>query len=591
MLHFIRNSFRGKIFFFFTLVFFIFTTAILIFQYQREKIYRTRQLENTLDNITEITHRFVFNNKLIQNKETHRISELKAIIPQAHIRITLVSLDGAVIYDSSVKNYMQMKNHLHRPEIVKAIENNKGSNIRRSDTTQEEYYYYAKKYPEYFIRTAVVYDLQIQNFLKAERLFIIFLFLVFTSIGIILFFFTSRLGDAITKLRDFAVKAGNNELIEPAITLPENELGIIGRQIINIYHNLKNAKDELSNEREKLLNHLNALNEGIAFFSPGKQKTLSNRFFIQYLNIISNFNIETSEFIFQLEEFKELNEFIGKNSKRTESLQNELLPQLEFKISKGERYFKIQSIIFPDFSFEVMITDITRLEKRRLMKQQLTSNIAHELKTPLASIKGYLETILENWPVREEKQKYFLEKAYLQSQRLTDLINDVSLLTNIEDAGELFRFKPIDIKNLVDEVYENFANRINEKNMIFKSEVAEGTIILGNESLLFSIFQNLVENSINYGGRGISINIKVYHEDDKYWYFSYSDTGAGIPEQHLPRIFERFYRVDHGRTREAGGTGLGLAIVKNAVQLHKGEISVRNGYKGGVEFLFSLGKK
>ena len=591
MLHFIRNSFRGRIFFFFTLVFLLFTTTILIFQYQREKIYRTRQLENTLDNITEITHRFVLNNNLIQNNDIQRISELKAIIPQAHIRITLVSLDGSVFYDSSVKNYLQMENHLHRPEIVKAIEQKKGSNIRRSETTQEAYYYYAKKYPDYFIRTAVVYDLQIQNFLKAERFFIIFLFFVFTSIGIILFFFTSRLGDAITKLRDFAVKAGNNELIEPGITLPENELGIIGTQIINIYHNLKKAKDDLTNEREKLLNHLNALNEGIAFFSPNKQKTLSNRYFVQYINIISNNRIESPESIFQLEEFKALNKFIRKNSKEQTIINPESLPKLDYKISKGEKFFKIQSIIFLDKSFEIMITDITRLEKRRLMKQQLTSNIAHELKTPLASIKGYLETMIESWPLPEEKQKYFLEKAFLQSERLTDLINDVSLLTNIEDAGDLFRFKPIDIKAIVDDVYENFANRINEKNILFISEVSERTIIQGNESLLFSIFQNFVENSINYGGSGIKINVRVYHEDDNYYYFSYSDTGAGIPEHHLPRIFERFYRVDHGRTREMGGTGLGLAIVKNAVTLHKGEISVRNSYTGGVEFLFSLGKK
>jgi len=587
----IRKSFRGKIFFYFILVFLLFTTAILTFQYQREKIYRTRQLENTLDNITEITHRFVTNNNLILKNESFRISEIKAIIPQPHIRITLILLDGTVLYDSSVKDFTSMENHLHRPEIEKAIHHNTGSNIRKSDTTQEEYYYYAKKYPDHFVRTAVVYDLQIQNFLKAERFFIIFIASVFTSIGIILFLITSRLADAITKLRDFSIKAGNNELIEPNTSFPENELGIIGSQIIHIYHNLKKTKDELSNEREKLLNHLNALNEGIAFFSPEKQKTLSNRFFIQYVNIISNNKIESPESIFQLEEFRQLNKFIRKHSKVQAVINPESLPQLDYKIPKGEKFFKIQSIIFLDKSFEVMITDITRLEKRRLMKQQLTSNIAHELKTPLASIKGYLETILENWPVPEEKQKYFLGRAYLQSERLTDLINDVSLLTNIEDAGELFKFKPIDIKTLIDEVYENFANRINEKNIVFTNEVAQDTIIEGNESLMFSVFQNFVENSINYGGAGIAINVKVYHEDDKYYYFSYTDTGAGIPEQHLPRIFERFYRVDHGRTREAGGTGLGLAIVKNAVTLHKGEISVRNSYTGGVEFLFSLGKK
>jgi len=259
-------------------------------------------------------------------------------------------------------------------------------------------------------------------------------------------------------------------------------------------------------------------------------------------------------------------------------------------VSKDEKYFKIQSIIFFDKSFEIVITDVTRLMKRRLLKQQLTSNIAHELKTPLASIKGYLETILDNWPIPAEKQKYFLEKAYFQSDRLTDLINDVSLINNIENAGDLFEQKKIDIHKVVKDVYENFANRMENHNVKFSNEVEKGTSVEGNESLLFSVFQNLVENSINYAGRNIKIVVQCYHQDNKYYYFSYSDTGVGIPNEHLARIFERFYRVDPGRSREKGGTGLGLAIVKNAIQMHKGEISVKNNPKGGVQFLFSISK-
>ena len=587
----IRKSFRGEIFFYFIIVFILFTVAILIFQYQREKKYRTAQLENTLDNITETTYRYLEQNSLIEKNEIGRIGELKSIIPQPNIRITLIDKNGDVFYDSSVADYNLMENHLHRPEIQKAIQNQKGSNIRTSETTSQEYYYYAKSYPDFFVRTAVVYNVQIQNFLKAERAFIFFIVSVFGVIGIILFLVTGKLADAITKLKDFALKAGKNELVEPDTSFPENELGIIGGQIIRIYHKLKNAKDELSNEREKLLNHLNALNEGIAFFSPDEEKTLSNRHFIQYINIISSETIYTNEEIFEMAEFKKLNKFLRKNLKSGKKINSEGLPQLEYIISKGEKYFKIQSIVFLDKSFEVMITDITRLEKRRRMKQQLTSNIAHELKTPLASIKGYLETMLNNWPLTGEKQKYFMEKAYMQADRLTDLINDVSLLNNIEDAGELFKFKPTGLKEIIDEVHENFADRMHSRNISFQSEVPESTVIQGNDSLLFSVFQNFVENSINYGGEGISIYIQVYHEDDKYYYFSYSDTGAGIPEEHLPRIFERFYRADHGRTRETGGTGLGLAIVKNAIQLHKGEISVRNNPNGGIEFLFSLAKQ
>ncbi len=585
-----RKSFRGEIFIYFIIVFVLFTFAILSFQYHREKKYRISQLENTLDNITEITRRFIEQNNLIENNEINRISELTRIMPRPNLRITLIDQKGNVLYDSFVDNYLMMENHLDRPEIQKSSADEKGSNIRHSETTGEDYFYYARKYPDYFIRTAIVYDVRIQNFLKAERTFIFFISAIFALIGIILYFVTGKMALAITKLKDFSIKAGKDELVEADTTFPENELGIIGSQIIRIYNKLKKAKDDLTNEKEKLFNHLNALNEGIAFFSEDQKVTLSNRHFLNYINVISTHPVSSAEEIFQMKEFRQLDQFLKKYLDSDGAINPDNLPQLEYTFPCNEKFFKIQSIIFIDRSFEVMITDNTRLEKRRLMKQQLTSNIAHELKTPLSSIKGYLETMLSNRPLAEDKQRYFLEKTYNQSERLTGLINDVSVLNNIEDAGELFKFKPVDLRKVIDEVYENFANRMHEKNITFTGNVEKGLMVHGNDSLLFSIFQNLVENSINYGGEGISITITSYREDDKYYHLSYSDTGGGIPEEHLPRIFERFYRVDRGRTREMGGTGLGLAIVKNAIQLHKGEISVRNRAGKGIEFLFSLAK-
>ena len=586
-----KKSFRGEIFLYFFIVFILFSVAILGFQYEREKKYRTAQLENTLDNITEITWRFIEQNHLLGNNQLERIREIENIIPQPDTRITIIAKDGNVLYDSFVSGYRNMENHLVRPEIQKALQHSKGSNIRTSTTTNVDYYYYAKQFPGYFIRTAVVYNVAIKNFLQAEKIYIVFIVLVFTGIGVVLYLVTGKLSSAITQLQDFSIKAGKNELVGHDTTFPDNELGIIGSQITRIYNNLKKTKDELSNEKEKLLNHLNALNEGIAFFSPEKEIILSNSQFFQYINFISKKPVTSPTDIFAIGDFKKLNRFLSNHTGLNYSLGFESLPKFEDVVSRDERYYKIESIVFADNSFEILITDITRLERRRLLKQQLTSNIAHELKTPLASIKGYLETLIENPPENREKQQYFLQKAYSQSERLTHLINDVSLLNNIEDAGELFRFQPTDIKKVIDEVYENFANRMEEKNIRFSSEVKPGVIINGNAALLFSIFQNFVENSINYAGSDIEITIRIYHEDDKHYYFSYADTGAGIPKEHLPRIFERFYRVDHGRTREMGGTGLGLAIVKNAVQLHKGEISARNRPKGGVEFLFSLAKK
>ena len=147
------------------------------------------------------------------------------------------------------------------------------------------------------------------------------------------------------------------------------------------------------------------------------------------------------------------------------------------------------------------------------------------------------------------------------------------------------------LRPVIRDVIENLKSRLTEKNMTCTIDVDNEVLVNVNESLLFSVFQNLVENSINYAGSNSMIAIRKYLEDEKFYYFQYTDSGIGIQEEHLPRIFERFYRVDYGRARETGGTGLGLSIVKNAILLHKGEISVRNKPEGGLEFLFSLSKK
>ena len=193
--------------------------------------------------------------------------------------------------------------------------------------------------------------------------------------------------------------------------------------------------------------------------------------------------------------------------------------------------------------------------------------------------------------IDRKKQQYFIERAYAQAERLNLLLNDISLLNNIEDAGELFEFKPVNVKTIVTEVVENFTSRLEEKKIKHNINIADTVVVNGNDSLLSSVFQNLIENSVKYAGENITIEINNYLEDKKFHYFSYSDTGVGIPEKHLHRIFERFYRIEAGRTRETGGTGLGLSIVKNAILLHKGDISVRNKPGGGVEFLFTLAKK
>lgn len=588
----VQRTFRKSIFLNFFIIFSIFTVSVLLYQYDREKDYRIKQLELTLDNVSEVAHRYIEHRNIFDSGDFRSLDTLKSLIPISNTRLTVLNHSGEVLYDSFVPEYRKLENHLSRQEVQQSLKEGRGSSIRLSSSTNQEFYYYAKDYKNYIIRAAAIYNIEIKNFLKTEQIFLLFALFLFVLMWVLLHFTTLRLSEFIVKLKDFALKAGNNEDIEVLDSdFKDNELGIIRKQIIQIYDNLKKTKDELTIEQEKLYDHLQVLDEGIAIFSPQRNKILANSHFIQFINIISEASTITAENIFEIPEFERVVNFLDHQTRKQEQPTEKELSQLLYNIEKNEKYFQIKCIIFSDESFEIMISDITRPERRRLLKQQLTSNIAHELKTPLASIKGYLETILNNPSIPAEKQTYFMEKAFAQSERLTDLLNDISLLNNIEDAGELFEFKQLPLRPVIRDVIENLRVRMTQKHITCHVEVGSEVTINGNESLLFSVFQNLLENSINYAGENITVLISKYLEDEKYYYFKYSDSGPGISEEHLPRIFERFYRVDYGRSRETGGTGLGLSIVKNAVLLHKGEISARNKAEGGLEFLFSLSKR
>ena len=199
-------------------------------------------------------------------------------------------------------------------------------------------------------------------------------------------------------------------------------------------------------------------------------------------------------------------------------------------------------------------------EKIRI-KKQLTNNINHELKTPVAAIQGYLETLLTNPELDAEKRTDFLAKSAAQTERLRNLLTDISTMTRMDEASQLIQKEPVVLNDLIAETAADMELKPAEQRLRVNVDFPRQVEVVGSPSLLASVFRNLADNAAAYG------------------------------EEHLPHIFERFYRIDKGRSRKQGGTGLGLAIVKNAVMIHGGAITARNRERGGLEFVFTLKKQ
>lgn len=578
-----RIPFSQRLFWSVFFMFLGFTVCFLLFQYQREREFAQEKLNNVLSN-----YNFQLFRKCQQSTDINKtVISFMDDIPQKDLRVTIIDPSGDVLFDNSGTD--EFNNHNDRSEVRKARLYNEGFAIRSSESTGKRYFYSASNIGGYIYRSALPYDPYVRGILTVNKDFIYFMALMTLIFFFVLSRFTFSIGKTISKLRDFALNVEKDRMPAVDYVFPNDELGDISQNIVTLYHRQQKAKNELSMEREKLIKHFQYSKEGFAMFTSEGREILSNILFIQFINVISDTQIHQVEDVTDIAELEPIRTFLNKNIRNLNRKKKVLRESVT--IDKNGKIFLIECILFLDNSYEISINDISRQEEESRMKRQLTQNVSHELKTPVSSIQGYLETILSNPDLSSDKRQFFLERCYSQSTRLTGLLRDISVLNRLDEASEMFDLTEVNITKLIAEIQKECSQDMEEKHITSEIILPGDPTVFGNNSLLYSIFRNLYDNAIAYAGENIRITVNCYKEDPKYYYFSFSDNGVGIPEEHINRIFERFYRVDKGRSRKIGGTGLGLSIVKNGVNFHKGQISAKSSPGKGVTFFFTLKKK
>ena len=578
-----RIPFSQRLFWSVFFMFLGFTVCFLLFQYQREREFAQEKLNNVLSN-----YNYQLFRKCQQSTDINQtVISFMDDIPQKDLRVTIIDPSGDVLFDNSGTD--EFNNHNDRSEVRKARLYNEGFAIRSSESTGKRYFYSASNIGGYIYRSALPYDPYVRGILTVNKDFIYFMALMTLIFFFVLSRFTFSIGKTISKLRDFALNVEKDRMPAVDYVFPNDELGDISQNIVTLYHRQQKAKNELSMEREKLIKHFQYSKEGFAMFTSEGREILSNILFIQFINVISDTQIHQVEDVTDIAELEPIRTFLNKNIRNLNRKKKALRESVT--IDKNGKIFLIECILFLDNSYEISINDISRQEEESRMKRQLTQNVSHELKTPVSSIQGYLETILSNPDLSPDKRQFFLERCYSQSTRLTGLLRDISVLNRLDEASEMFDLTEVNITKLIAEIQKECSQDMEEKHITSEIILPGDPTVFGNNSLLYSIFRNLYDNAIAYAGENIKITVNCYKEDPKYYYFSFSDNGVGIPEEHINRIFERFYRVDKGRSRKIGGTGLGLSIVKNGVNFHKGQISAKSSPGKGVTFFFTLKKK
>lgn len=544
-----------------------------------------------------ISANLVSDNISLSQKKT--LSQLKPVIDrfskETNTRITIIDLQGKVLSDSEkdINGILLMENHRYRPEIELALFGKPGHSIRYSNTLKINMLYVAVPIKENNVITGacrIALPLtQLNHLLKLIHGTILLISVLVMILSIIIsLYLTNRISSPIHKITS-SISGFSHGDFSKHIILPAryDEIGILAGTLNSMADKLQQLFTEIKQDKAYIHTVVDNMPEGILVTDAKGKITIFNPAMISILNI--NQETALNNTVIEVVRQPELLDIIQTVLKTKEKIVREIklfIPE--------EHSFILYVIPFTDetgteLGMMIVLHNITEIRQLEQIRAEFTSNVSHELKTPLTAIRGATETLLEGALDDNSRRREFVEKIHNQTQRLSALIDDILELSKIESRRIPVKMEPVQLNEIIDMLLDTLKTKIEKHKLLIEKDVPVNCEIVTDKQKLVLILLNLLDNAVKFNKSGGTIKIEYAVNPDKH-IISVIDTGAGIPEKDLSRIFERFYRVDKSRATDSGGTGLGLSIVKHSLELLNGEIKVESRLEKGTTFTVVLPK-
>lgn len=528
-----------------------------------------------------------------KNTSSKQIDALaKHIAKDLRVRVSIISLDGILEGDSELngQQLLEVENHLQRPEIQQALKSQVGENRRFSTTVKKEMLYiaalYGKKKPLGVIRLSIpLLEIEIISGNLKKMLSAAF-FIAFIVALLISFFVSMLISKPVREISLMATGIAAGDLSKRILIASNDEIGDLIKAFNFMAEQIKSRIEEVTAGKSKLEAVLLSMFEGVMVVDDMGKILFINQTLRDLFKSEIDVKGKTPLEIMRNIEIQEITDMILKLKGGVKSREISVtLPEKKIllinaaPIAKGA-VFDGAVLVFHD------ISNLRHLEK---IRRDFVANVSHELRTPISSIMGYTETLLDGALRDKDNVEDFLRIIHSDSERLAKLIDDVLDLAKIESDNLNLVLKPCSIKKIVQRIVSGLETRAKAKSLKININISDNmAAIMADENRIAQVLVNLIENALKYTESG---EICVLAEEEKnFLRIIVSDTGMGIPEKDIPRLFERFYRVDKAHSKELGGTGLGLSIVKHIVHAHNGEVSVQSRQGKGSSFSFTIPK-